>query len=125
MLSEIQQQSAAFVYTLFLFCSDCNIVQNKSDDTYNVIHDRNRNPGKKNTQKFKETLESLDPWQACYSVDKKCTWRQTSTIKQTGINNFLVTRVFALKCTDNINVLRNEIKKIMHISMSRTLSSTT
>ena len=67
LLSEILQKSAGFVYTLFLFCGDCNIVQNKSDDTYNVIHDRNRNPGEQ-IQKCKETLELLDPWQTCYSV---------------------------------------------------------
>jgi hypothetical protein len=67
LLSEILQKSAGFVYTLFLFFGDCNRVQNKSDDTYNVIHDRNRNPGRK-IQKCKETLELLDPWQTCYSV---------------------------------------------------------
>ena len=32
LLSEILQKSAGFVYTLFLFCGDCKIVQNKSDD---------------------------------------------------------------------------------------------
>jgi hypothetical protein len=123
LLSEILQKSAGFVYTLFLFGGDCNIVQNKSDDTYNVIHDRNRNPGKK-IQKCKETLELLDPWHICYSVNKKYTWRLTSTMKQSRINNFLFTWVFALKFTDTINVLRNEITKIMHISMLRTLLST-
>jgi len=45
LLNEILQKSATFVYTMFLFCGDCNIVQNKTDYTYNVIHDRNRNPG--------------------------------------------------------------------------------
>jgi hypothetical protein len=39
MLSEILQKSAGCVYAQFLFCGDCNIVQNKSDDTYNVMHD--------------------------------------------------------------------------------------
>jgi len=53
LLREILQKSAGFVYTLFLFCGDCNIVQNKSDDQI---------------QKCKETLELFDPWQTCYSV---------------------------------------------------------
>jgi hypothetical protein len=123
LLSEILQKSAGFVYTLFLFCGDCNIVQNKSDDTYNVIHDRNRNPGRK-IQKCKEILELFDPWQTCYSVNKKYTWRLTSTMKQSRIDNFLFNWVFALTFTDTINVLRNEITKIMHISMLRTLLST-
>jgi hypothetical protein len=83
-----------------------------------------RHPGKK-IQKFKETLELLDHWKACYSVDKEYTWRLASNMKQSRNNNFLVTWVFVLKLTNNINVLRNEIKKIMHISMLRTLLSTT
>ena len=33
--------------TSFLFCGDWDVVQNKSDDTYNVIHDRNQNARKK------------------------------------------------------------------------------
>ena len=123
LLSELLQKSAGFVYTLFLFGGDCNIVQTISDDTYNVMHDRNRNPGKK-IQKCKETLELLYPWQTSYSVNKKYTWSLTSTMKQSRINNFLVTWVFALTLTDNINVLRKEIKKIMHISMLRTSLST-
>jgi hypothetical protein len=35
-------------------------VQNKSDDTYNVIHDRNQNARKK-IEELKETFELLDP----------------------------------------------------------------
>jgi hypothetical protein len=41
LFTEILQKSAEFANTSFLFCGDWNVVQNKSDDTYNVIHDRN------------------------------------------------------------------------------------
>jgi hypothetical protein len=51
---------------MFLFCGHWNVVHNKADDTYNVIHDRNRNPGKK-IQKCKETLELLDPMVKSFS----------------------------------------------------------
>jgi hypothetical protein len=44
--TEIMQKSAGFANTSFLFCGDWNVVQNKSDDTYNVIHDRNQNARK-------------------------------------------------------------------------------
>jgi hypothetical protein len=45
--------------TSFLFCGDWNVVQNKSDDTYNVIHDRNQNARKK-IEELKETFELLE-----------------------------------------------------------------
>jgi exonuclease III len=47
LLGEILQKSAGFANTSFLFCGDWNVVQNKSDDIYNVIHDRNQNARKK------------------------------------------------------------------------------
>jgi hypothetical protein len=61
----------------------------QSDDTYNAIHDRNQNACKK-IEELKETFELLDPWRTCYSVNKKFTWRQTSPIKQSRIDYFLV-----------------------------------
>ena len=36
--TEILQKSAGFANTSFLFCGDWNVVQNKSDDTYNVMY---------------------------------------------------------------------------------------
>jgi exonuclease III len=96
LLGEILQKSAGFANTSFLFCGDCNVVQNKSDDTYNVIHDRNQNARRK-IEELKETFELLDPWRTCYSVDKKFTWRQTSPIKQSRIDYFLVSEdIFSL-----------------------------
>ena len=81
---------------VFLFCGDWNVVQNKSDDTYNVIQDRNQNARKK-IEELKETFELLDPWRTCYPVDKKFTWRQTSPIKQSRIDYFLVSEdIFSL-----------------------------
>jgi hypothetical protein len=68
-----------------------NVVQNKSDDTYNIIHDRNRNP----REKVHESNEAFELFRSLgnlfYSVDKKCTGRQTSIIKQSNIYYFLVT----------------------------------
>jgi hypothetical protein len=46
LFTEILQKSAGFANTSFLFCGDWNVVQNKSDNTYNVIHDRNQNARK-------------------------------------------------------------------------------
>jgi hypothetical protein len=66
---------------LFLFCGDWDVAQNKSDDTYNVIHDRNQNARKK-MEELKETFELLDP------LDKKFTWCQISPIKQSRFENF-------------------------------------
>jgi hypothetical protein len=37
LFTEILQKSAGFANTSFLFCGDWNVVQNKSDDTYNVL----------------------------------------------------------------------------------------
>jgi hypothetical protein len=56
LFTEILQKSAGFSNTSFLFCGDWNVVQNKSDDTYNVIHDRNQNARKK-IEELKETFE--------------------------------------------------------------------
>ena len=61
-LNCLLQESAGFANTSFLFCGDWNVVQNKSDDTYNVIHNRNQNARKK-IEELKETFELLDPWQ--------------------------------------------------------------
>jgi exonuclease III len=96
LFTEILQKSAGFANTSFLFCGDWNVVQNKSDDTYNVIHDRNQNARKK-IEELKETFELLDPWRTCYPVDKKFTWHQTSPIKQSRIDYFLVSEdIFSL-----------------------------
>ena len=38
LFTEILQKSAGFANTSFLFCGDWNVVQNKSDDTYNVMY---------------------------------------------------------------------------------------
>ena len=95
MFTEILQKSAGFANASFLFCGDWNVVQNKSDDTYNVIHDRNQN-GCKKIEELKETFELLDPWRTCYPVDKKITWRQTSPIKQSRIDYFLVSEDISL-----------------------------
>jgi hypothetical protein len=38
LFTEILQKSAGFANTSFLFCRDWNVVQNKSDDTYNVMY---------------------------------------------------------------------------------------
>ena len=89
LFTEILQKSAGFANTSFLFCGDWYVVQNKSDDTYNVIHDRNQNARKK-IEELKETFELLYPWRSCYPVDKKFTWRQTSPTKQSRIDYFLV-----------------------------------
>ena len=62
------QKFEGFVYTVFLFCGDWDVVHNKTDNTYNVIHERNRNPG--TTQDIKETFELWDPWTFFYFVDK-------------------------------------------------------
>ena len=55
--TDILYKSVEFAY---LFCGDWNAVQNKSDDTYNVLHDRNINARKK-IDEMKETFELLDP----------------------------------------------------------------
>ena len=55
LLNEILQRFERFVYTMFLFCVDRNVVHNKTDNTYNVIHERNRNPS--TTQEIKKTFE--------------------------------------------------------------------
>jgi hypothetical protein len=68
-LNCLLQESAGFANTSFLFCGDWNVVQNKSDDTCNVIHDRNQNARKK-IEELKETFELLDPWPTCYPVGK-------------------------------------------------------
>jgi hypothetical protein len=47
LFTEILQKSAGFANTSFLFFGDWDVVQYKSDDTYNVIHDRNQNARKK------------------------------------------------------------------------------
>ena len=96
MFTEILQKSAGFTNTSFLFCGDWNVVQNKSDDTYKVIHDRNQNARKK-IEELKETFKLLDPWRTCYPVDTKFTWRLTSPIKQSRIDYFLVSEdIFSL-----------------------------
>ena len=86
---EIMQKSAGYKNSSFIFCGDWNVVQNKSVDTFNVLHDRNPNSRKK-IEYLKETFELLDPWRTCYPNDKKFTWRQSSPIKQSRIDYFLV-----------------------------------
>ena len=56
--TDILYKSAEFANTSYLFCGDWNAVQNKSDDTYNVLHDRNINARKK-IDEMKETFELL------------------------------------------------------------------
>ena len=52
---------------------------------------------RKKIEELKETFELLDPWQTCYPVDKKFTRRQTSPIKQSRIDYFLVSEdIFSL-----------------------------
>lgn len=94
--TDILYKSAEFANTSYLFCDDWNAVQNKSDDTYNVLHDRNINARKK-IDEMKETFELLDPWRTCYPDDRKYTWRQPSPVKQSRIDYFLVSEdMFAL-----------------------------
>ena len=94
--TDILYKSAEFVNTSYLFCGDWNAVQNRSDDTYNVLHDRNINARKK-IDEMKETFELLDPWRTCYPDDRKYTWRQPSPLKQSRIDYFLVSEdMFAL-----------------------------
>ena len=94
--TDILYKSAEFVNKSYLFCGDWNAVQNKSDDTYNVLHDRNINARKK-IDEMKETFELLDPWRTCYSDDRKYTWRQPSPVEQSRIDYFLVSEdMFAL-----------------------------
>ena len=78
--TDILYKSAEFANTSYLFCGDWNAVQNKSDDTYNVLHDRNINARKK-IDEMKETFELLDPWHTCYPDDRKYTWHQPSPVK--------------------------------------------
>ena len=87
--SEILQKSASFKNTSLIFCGDWNVVQDKSLDTYNVLHERNQNARKK-VEELKEVFELLDPWRICFPSEKKFTWRQKSPIKQSRIDYFLV-----------------------------------
>ena len=109
MFTEILQ--VCRIATSFLFCGDWNVVQNKSDNTYNVIHDRNQNARKK-IEELKETFELLDPWRTCYPVDKKFTWHQTSPIKQSRIDYFLVSEdIFQLLRDSNyIDIVKTCIR---------------
>ncbi|CAC5382883.1 E3.1.11.2 [Mytilus coruscus] len=86
---DILQKTMRFSNTSFIFLGDWNVVQDKNDDTYNVIHDRNPNSRKK-IDEIKETLLLLDPWRTCYPSDRKFTWRQTSPIKQSRLDYYLV-----------------------------------
>ena len=89
LFGEILQKSASFKNTSLLFCGDWYVVQNKRDDTYNVLHDRDQNARKK-IEELKESFELLDPWRTCFPSEKKFTWRQSSPIKQSRIDYFLV-----------------------------------
>jgi exonuclease III len=58
-------------------------------DTYNIIH--NRNPySRKKIDEIIEAFELLDPWRTRYPDERKYTWRQSSPIKQSRLDYFLV-----------------------------------
>ena len=86
---EILHKIASFSNTSILCCGDWNVVQSKYEDTYNVLHDRNQNARSK-IDEIKDKFELLDPWRTCYPNDRRFTWRQSSPIKQSRIDYFLV-----------------------------------
>ena len=87
--SDILQCCLFYKNTSILLCGDWNVVQEKSIDTFNILHDRNPNSRKK-IEEIIETFDLIDPWRTCYPEDKKFTWRQPSPIKQSRIDYFLV-----------------------------------
>ena len=90
LFGEIFQCIVSFSNTSLLLCGDWNVVQDKSIDTYNIIHTRNPNSHKK-IEELIETFELLDPWRTCFPEERKHTWRQSSPIKQSRLDYFLVT----------------------------------
>ena len=54
-----------------------------------LIHNRNQNSREK-IEEMLETFELLDPWRTCFSNGRNYTWRQSSPIKQSRLDYFLV-----------------------------------
>jgi hypothetical protein len=89
MFNEIMKNIASYSNTSYLLCGDWNVVQDTSIDTYNIIHNRNQNSREK-IEEMLETFELLDPWRTCFPNGRKYTWRQSSPIKQSRLDYFLV-----------------------------------
>jgi hypothetical protein len=47
MFNAIMKNIASYSNTSYLLCGDWNVVQDTSIDTYNIIHNRNQNRGRK------------------------------------------------------------------------------
>lgn len=100
---EILNNIASFSNTSLLLCGDWNVVQDCHIDTYNIFHNRNPNSRKK-IEDIMEVFQLLDPWRTCFPEDRKYTWRQSSPIKQSRLDYFLV--------TDDIYSLMKNVKII-------------
>ena len=85
----ILQKVLTFSNTSILLCGDWNVVLDRYMDTYNIIHYRNPYSRKK-IDEIIEAFELLDPWRTRYPDERKYTWRQSSPIKQSRLDYFLV-----------------------------------
>ena len=85
----IMQNILIFKNTSVLLCGDWNVVLDKFMDTYNIKHNRNPNSRKK-IDEIIDVFELLDPWRTCYPEDRKYTWRQSSPIKQSRLDYYLI-----------------------------------
>lgn len=101
-LSDILEKVALFSNTSFMFVGDWNVVQDHSIDTYNILHNRNPNTRKK-LEDMIESLGLVDPWRTCFPEGRKYTWRQSSPIKQSRLDYFLVSEdIFSMMKTTKI-----------------------
>ncbi|CAC5424637.1 E3.1.11.2 [Mytilus coruscus] len=89
LFTDILHDTTCYTNTSLLMCGDWNVVQDFQMDTYNILHNRNLNSRNK-IKEISQTFELLDPWRTCHPDDKKFTWRQTSPIKQSRLDYFLL-----------------------------------
>ena len=89
LFQEITQKVLLFKNSSMILCGDWNLVQDKSLDTYNIIHDRNPKAREKVTEMI-ENFNLVDPWRICNNIDRKYTWHQHNPVKQSRIDYFLV-----------------------------------
>lgn len=76
--------------TCVIMCGDWNVVQDPYLDNFNILHNRNPNAREK-IKEIVSTFEMIDPWRTCHPDDRKYTWRQSSPIKQSRLDYFLIT----------------------------------
>ena len=89
LFDNLLQKISTFSNTSILLCGDWNVVQDFHLDTFNILNNRNPNSRKK-IEEIVESFELLDPWRTCHPDDRKYTWRQSTPIKQSRLDYFLV-----------------------------------